>query len=554
MSGSYQMLTQPSDESQLQQMYIEKKKQLIPVIFLPGVMGSNLKNKNGDIIWRPETNSMDGITNLLGWALPYFGSAQVRRKDLNPNEVLVDDMGKIKKARKDNNDEHAFGPRSKRGWGTVANMSYGDFLPWLQQHLYSENGSLSQVLNKLIDMPSFTVDAGSKQNLFLDKKQVSLCDNYAFPVHAMGYNWLASIESSANALKNLIEVQLPQYYRRNKSKLSKVILVTHSMGGLVARYYTQALGGEDKVYGVVHGVLPSTGAPAAYTRMKQGAAMTGIIGKIVSEVIGDDAEEMTAVCSQSPGPLQLLPSKEYGPNWLTICHVNGDKESYPKEDPYKEIYLEKDKWWGLCEPHLINPLNTKYDSNLMKEDWLNYSNIIKEDVKQFHTEIVKVNQGYHPNTYAFYGIDMEKEAKQDSEKDTNKIKEDFLTYERVCWQGKLGPDFAKLRLPESDIENKRRLSPEDYIGDKRRLNLREVGAIRSLRPVPYKHDYREEYKLQKPKENGDNTVPKKSGEIPITYLKSRVGLDIGHEPAYKDKQGRSQEFTLRAIITMIQDI
>lgn len=55
---------------------------------------------------------MDGITNLLGWALPYFGSAQVRRSDLNPNEVLVDDRGKIKKARKDNNDEHAFGPRS----------------------------------------------------------------------------------------------------------------------------------------------------------------------------------------------------------------------------------------------------------------------------------------------------------------------------------------------------------------------------------------------------------------------------------------------------------
>lgn len=544
MSGSYQMLTQPSDESQLQQMYIEKKKQLIPVIFLPGVMGSNLKNEAGRVIWRPETNSMDGITNLLGWALPYFGSAQVRRSDLNPNEVLVDDRGKIKKARKDNNDEHAFGPRSKRGWGTVANMSYGDFLPWLQEHLYSENGSLSQVLNKLIDMPSFTVDVGSEKNLFLEKKQLSLCDNYAFPVHAMGYNWLASIESSANALKNLIEVQLPQYYRRNKSKLSKVILVTHSMGGLVARYYTKELGGEDKVYGVVHGVLPSTGAPAAYTRMKQGAAMTGIIGKIVSEVIGDDAEEMTAVCSQSPGPLQLLPSPNYGYNWLTIHHADGTKDSYPKKDIYEEIYLEKDKWWGLCEPHLINPLNTKYDSNLMKEDWNAYESIIREKVEIFHG---KIKDNYHPNTYAFYGIDTKKEA--------NKIKADFLTYESVHWEGKLEQCFIKPYSPEDFTKVKSRFLPnEDYIGDKRRLNLRELGEIRRLRLAPDNHSWRQVYTLQRAKENGDNTVPKKSGEIPITYLKSRVGLDIGHEPAYKDKQGRSQEFTLRAIITMIQDI
>jgi hypothetical protein len=549
MSGSYQMLTQPSDESHLQQMYIEKKKQLIPVIFLPGVMGSNLKNEAGRVIWRPETNSMDGITNLLGWALPYFGSAQVRRSDLNPNEVLVDDRGKIKKARKDNNDEHAFGPRSKRGWGTVANMSYGKVLPRLQKYLYSANGNLSERLNKFIGAPSFAADVHGDKKLLLDKEQINRCNDYLFPLHAMGYNWLDSIDNSAQALKELIDKQLPEYYRRYGFKFNKVILVTHSMGGLVARYYTQALGGEDKVYGVVHGVLPSTGAPAAYTRMKQGAAMTGIIGKIVSEVIGDDAAEMTAVCSQSPGPLQLLPSPKYGYNWLTIHHADGTNDTYPKQEPYKEIYLEKDKWWGLCEPHLINPLNTKYDSNLMREDWDSYEMIIRNKVKNFHD---KIKDNYHPNTYAFYGIDTEKEAKQDSEKDKNKIKEDFLTYESVYWQGKLGPDFAKLRLPESDIENKRRLSPEDYIGDKRRLNLRELGAIRSLRPVPYKHDYREEYKLQKPKENGDNTVPKKSGEIPITYLKSRVGLDIGHEPAYQDK--RSQEFTLRVIITMIQDI
>lgn len=532
MNDSYQIFTRPRNQSQLQTLYIQKEQQLIPVIFLPGVMGSNLKDKNGRIVWRAETNSVDGVVNLLGWALPYFGSAKVRRKDLNPESVLVDNRGSVAKANKKNNDELAFGPRSARGWGTVANMSYGEFLPWLQEHLYCAKGNLSEVLNKLKGEPSFKVDEQSDYKLSFIDEQIQRCNHYALPVHAMGYNWLASIESSAAVLKKLIDEQLPQYYRTLGKEFDKVILVTHSMGGLVARYYTQVLNGQDKVYGVVHGVLPSTGAPAAYTRMKQGAGMAGIKGKIISEVIGDDAAEMTAVCSQSPGPLQLLPSPEYGTHWLTITHSDGRRESYPQADPYEEVYLEKAQWWGLCEPHLINPANTRHDLKLMAEDWRKYSNIIKEDVQTFHHNIA---DRYHPNTYAFYGIDIKQV--------NNIIAQEFLTYESVHWQGKRERCFSRM------------LPTKRHLGDERRLNLHELGAIRRLRPLKASEDtWQEVYTLQKATDNGDSTVPTKSGEIPIKYLKSRLSLDIGHEPAYNDKEERSQEFTLRAIINMIQEV
>jgi pimeloyl-ACP methyl ester carboxylesterase len=41
----------------------------------------------------------------------------------------------------------------------------------------------------------------------------------------------------------------------------KVIVVTHSMGGMVSRALTE-IHQCDKVLGVSHGVLPATGAPA----------------------------------------------------------------------------------------------------------------------------------------------------------------------------------------------------------------------------------------------------------------------------------------------------
>lgn len=52
----------------------------------------------------------------------------------------------------------------------------------------------------------------------------------------------------------------------------QVIVVTHSMGGLVGRALIHPMYGnlQDKVAGIVHGVMPAIGAPAAYKRMRAG--------------------------------------------------------------------------------------------------------------------------------------------------------------------------------------------------------------------------------------------------------------------------------------------
>lgn len=151
----------------------------------------------------------------------------------------------------------------------------------------------------------------------LTPNEGTLAYRYQFPVHAVGYNWLQSNADSAKHLQKRID-KIIGYYKELGHPCEKVILVTHSMGGLVARHYTEVLGGAAKVYGVVHGVMPDLGAATAYKRVKAGTEGSGVKGAVVSRVLGDTAAKMTAVFAQSPGPLQLLPSAQYGDGWLMI--------------------------------------------------------------------------------------------------------------------------------------------------------------------------------------------------------------------------------------------
>lgn len=54
------------------------------------------------------------------------------------------------------------------------------------------------------------------------------------PVHAVGYNWLQSNKTSAEHVAREID-RILAYYRSRNRDAEQVILVTHSMGGLVAR-------------------------------------------------------------------------------------------------------------------------------------------------------------------------------------------------------------------------------------------------------------------------------------------------------------------------------
>ena len=199
------------------------------------------------------------------------------------------------------------------------------------------------------------------------------------------------------------EVQL--FGRRSlmetRYQCEKVIVITHSMGGLVARALVHPeIGRLDKeVLGVVHGAMPAIGAPAAYKRMRCGFKEE--FGKVAipPKVLGNYGYEVTAVMANSAGGLELLPSKAYGNSWLKIRRGLSLLKSLPEHgDPYKEIYQLQGKWYGLLKPEWINPANRSDRSFAISCGLL-------EEAKNFHELI---SSTYHSCSYAHYSAERDR--------------------------------------------------------------------------------------------------------------------------------------------------
>jgi hypothetical protein len=236
------------------------------------------------------------------------------------------------------------------------------------------------------------------------------------------------------------------------------------------------------------------------------------------------------VLSGAPGPLQLLPTPEYGNHWLRIRQDNGTEYSLPKSgDPYTEIYTARGEWWSLCEDHLINPLNKEVDPQRkaagINTDWEAYSQIIDKHVAPFHTSI---RSKYHANTHAFYGSDTK-----------------YLAYGEVIWKGGnvFGENFWGAEGRPAYPLAGRALDPSE-IGRKRTI-------ASPLGGKGWRTGVQQQYRILEPATPGDGTVPHQSGIAPQHHVRSLLKVSVGHEPAYKDS-ATAQQFTVRAIVKIAQ--
>jgi pimeloyl-ACP methyl ester carboxylesterase len=75
------------------------------------------------------------------------------------------------------------------------------------------------------------------------------------------YDWRRDNRASAQNLKRLIDRELPRWQERYPQ--AKVILLAHSMGGLVCRWYLEKLGGNERVKALVTFATPHRGSPSA---------------------------------------------------------------------------------------------------------------------------------------------------------------------------------------------------------------------------------------------------------------------------------------------------
>ena len=236
-----------------------------------------------------------------------------------------------------------------------------------------------------------------------DLKQIAPC---WYPVHAMGYNFIKSNAKSAVVIAERIRGLVKGYQARGLG-CKEVIIVTHSMGGLLARALIHPSYGNllnDKtvtVLGIYHNVMPTIGAASAYKRMRFGFSEHGYspAAYYAAQVLGADGPNATAVLANAPAPLEMMPGAAYGKNWLKVTDKFGNVMcSWPdgKQTALDSIYQKPNQmWWRLINPDWVNPARVKDDEGG------GVDNVMKR-LRKANTFLESIATTFHPVTYASY--------------------------------------------------------------------------------------------------------------------------------------------------------
>ena len=426
----------PSSDRIPQKMSVTPRR-VLPIIFLPGIMGSNLRmsaerqafvKASNNIAWRPD-HVKEGAALLAA-------SAADRQRQLDPDTTEVDiydpnaptgdktsaaerhtvnginvylDVGIDTPLLTD--DLPTTGRRVTkemkarcRGWSEIYFDSYHVLLEKCEMQLNSiaPYGPWGQICD--VDPAQWLASPSSKLKPFSFAELKEATKGCWYPVHAMGYNWLRSNEDSGIEVARRIR-ELIERYRASDYECEKVIIVTHSMGGLVARAVIHPQMGAlaSEVLGIVHGAMPAIGAPAAYKRMRCGFEEGAFGLSIPPKVLGNYGDEVTAVLGNCRGGLELLPTKAYGNGWLNIRQDEKSLLSLPvNADPYSEIYSIKGKWYSLFREEWINP------AGLPERGFEQTCRLLRK-VQKFHENI---DSTYHTLSYAHYSADGKKSSWQ----------------------------------------------------------------------------------------------------------------------------------------------
>ncbi|MBR8333049.1 esterase/lipase family protein [Burkholderia ambifaria] len=468
---------------------------IIPVIFLPGVMGSLLTdNVNGDeLFFAPNT---DGMFGKLG-ALPaliglWFTRASSREKQFDPSKAVVTPLGPINVGKHGKNDtpEQFVDEKEarRRGWGSIHRTSYHPVLAWLEETLNQPKllgdphgpwvtpdvTGDKWTLKPVIDTdPADYGAVGKGEKITLDSSEFEHFSKFRYRVYAIGYNWLQSNADSARQVidgSNYLDPKTQKTTRLMgikeivaENNSGKAIILTHSMGGLVARMAIAMHGAADLMHGVFHNVQPATGAPVAVKRFRTGGGNEGGMNSFINgSLVGRDANEFVAVMANAPGPLELIPMPDYinGEPWWVFARLNGEPVmQLPKGgDAYNEIYLNSN-WYGLVpDESLLDPAGTVAKKLKAENQDLTVSQKFKYLLKDVVTKQSQIKGVYHGKTYAAYNdigalnqksyadAKVESASKGKPSVEKGKSLDEVLTFGKVIWKGNIPPGVTEEEL------------------------------------------------------------------------------------------------------------
>uniref|UniRef100_UPI003DA12D8D esterase/lipase family protein n=1 Tax=Xanthomonas oryzae TaxID=347 RepID=UPI003DA12D8D len=162
------------------------------------------------------------------------GSIELRSEESN---VYLPDEGRTRSGqrRREEIRQARLDDKRRRGWGTVSWYSYGPFLNWLEEQLAGatyRNGKPSPAFLELLKHVGSSPTGAVHAPPPLTEEQIKKLVKFRFPVHAVGYNWLKSNLDSGQYLADKIAA-IRKHYTDLGMDCQKVIVITHSMGGLV---------------------------------------------------------------------------------------------------------------------------------------------------------------------------------------------------------------------------------------------------------------------------------------------------------------------------------
>lgn len=523
-------------------------RKVIPVIFVPGIMGSNLRArkdakpkpggvlKPGEPAWRPPNGLVDAAREVRKWDKR---TPAQRQRVLDPAILEVDPDGELA-YHASMLDESVM---RERGWGEVHASSYGQVLVDLQRHLdktYRRGPAGEREVRpywkRVMQVEPERWGVRSIQKV--TEAELEKYANYQYPVYAFGYNWLESCEVSAHRLRKRID-QIKKFWTDRKHACHHVIIVTHSMGGLVARACARLSMGKDgkdsDIAGIIHGVMPALGAPVAYRRIAcgtEGGNFTNTLGENIKAdafavIAGSSAAETTPVMAFSPGVLQLLPNQLYPRPWLQIKMVrtvNRKDEvrellALPEGNPY-DFYRDMKSWYRMIDPRLADPAGRyrKVKGGVEK-------GIVAaiDEAERFHTKLMVDERNgqpfYHPHTYAFYGADSA-----------------LRSYGQIRWVAREPASTATALTP---------------------ANVRSGQYLKSdtdgVREVDIAHGLRLRFSIWPQDAHGDETVPVQSGSGPQPHIRQIFAPGgFRHQDSYQHEDMRL--LTRHLIVKIVQEI
>jgi len=462
---------------------------VIPVVFLPGVMATNLckTSGKGKVVWEPPNMDSKGLGHLVKTLLKYlFKSSARRQEELNPNDSEVFYKGQVYPK------QWTAEPVDNlyaRGWGSVMRTAYHPIMEDLQIKLnaaavqQNDSGSwwkkdaLGRFSHPELPAP-------------VTEEEVFALSKYRFDVWGGGYNWLQSNVDSAIDIINWLETELPRYYNLNgmpllaKTKEGKIpiILVTHSMGGLVARSISELLQPESSlgavdfaqkqlttsartidVIGINHIAMPAEGAPKLYMHMRSGyPAPSGLI-------LSRNSADFVAVSYRIKSTFELLPFRTYdnGKPWLFIsenckkCQFTACGHNRLSGAPSKSLELPKNgdavteiykatHAFGLIPNHNLHLVYPYIRKEKVTEAQLKDARKeINENIDNAAFFQAILAEHYHHLSYIYW----KNEGKSEKSPHTAENDEDYFSSGPVVWKGHAAYPEQPQTMPESTPRN-----------------------------------------------------------------------------------------------------